>query len=88
MAVFADPWARTPDGRWFSPASLRFTGDETARREWRTDRDGFFDESGAFVLKNGGFFNGKTALNTVFERHPSPAPPPDLEPFVLSETQK
>ena len=88
MAVFADPWARTPDGRWFSPETLRFTGDATARRGWRTDYDGFFDESGAFVLKNGGFFDGKTALNTVFKRHPSPAPPPDLEPFVLSETQK
>ena len=85
-AVFSNPWVRTPDGRWESPASLRFTGDATAQHGWRIDYDGFFDPDGAFVLRNGGFFNGTTALNTVFSRPAFPALPADLEAFVLSRS--
>ncbi|MBE6724108.1 MAG: DUF3472 domain-containing protein [Ruminococcaceae bacterium] len=86
QAVFSNPWARTKEGRWFTPRRLRFTGDATARRGWRLDYGGAFDEEGAFVLKNGGFFNGDTPLGTVFDRPRLPALPPDLEPFVLSRT--
>lgn len=79
MAYYGNAWARTPDGTWFAPEKIRFTGDNTARQKWRLDYDGGLLEDGRFYLKNGGFFNDHAELGHIFTRDTSAMTAPTID---------
>ncbi len=60
-------WACDINGRWIPLLKARLTGDINAKRRYRVDFDGGV-EGGQFFLRNGGFFNANTLLNTNFTR--------------------
>lgn len=60
-------WACDTNGHWLSLSNATLTGDINAERRYRVDFDGGV-EGDHFFLKNGGFFNANTALNTKFTR--------------------
>jgi hypothetical protein len=60
-------WACDTKGHWIELSNATLTGDINAERRYRVDFDGGL-ERGQFFLKNGGFFNANTALNTKFTR--------------------
>lgn len=66
-ALYSQQWVCTRAGKWYELTSARFTADATAKKESRLDYSGGV-ENGAFFLKNCGFFNEKTEINTVFSR--------------------
>lgn len=65
--LFNHQWLRDDQGNWLSLNKARFTGDNTARKGYRIDYGGGM-KAGAFYLRNCGFFNNYTPLNTSFER--------------------
>jgi hypothetical protein len=60
-------WACDTNGHWTALSRAKLTGDINAKRRYRVDFDGGV-EGDHFFLKNGGFFNAKTVLNTKFTR--------------------
>jgi len=60
-------WACDTNGHWISLSRAVLTGDINARKKYRVDFDGGV-EGRYFFLKNGGFFNANTALDTKFTR--------------------
>lgn len=76
MAFFANQWTVDIDGRWDPIYSAKFTGDATAKINYRKDYGGKSDTQG-FYLLNGGFFNNFTPLNSRFytDTHNSRKPP-------------
>ena len=60
-------WACDTNGHWTALSKAKLTGDINAKRRYRVDFDGGV-EGDHFFLKNGGFFNAKTVLNTKFTR--------------------
>lgn len=60
-------WACDTKGHWISLSKALLTGDINATRAYRVDYDGGV-EGNAFFLKNGGFFNSSTMLNTKYTR--------------------
>ena len=54
-------------GTWTELTEAKFTGDDIARRGYRKDYSGGSD-SGKFYLKNGGFFNQTTELQSMHQR--------------------
>jgi len=84
MAYYGNPWARTADGLWFAPKRILLTGDNTARKCWRTDYDGGMLDDGRFYLKNGGFFDEHAPLDKIFHRTFADSVRPDLD---LNEIQ-
>ncbi|MCL1892914.1 MAG: DUF3472 domain-containing protein [Holophagaceae bacterium] len=65
--LYGNQWIRTKEGEWIEVTKARFTADATARAGARTDyQGGVFDNR--FFLKNCGFFNETTPINTIFER--------------------
>ncbi|MEI7586837.1 DUF3472 domain-containing protein [Runella sp.] len=60
-------WACDTKGRWIALSKAKLTGDNNAERRFRVDFDGGV-EGDHFFLKNGGFFNADTKLNTKFTR--------------------
>ena len=60
-------WACDTNGHWIPLSAAKLTGDINAKRRYRVDFDGGV-EGDYFFLKNGGFFNGHTILNTKFTR--------------------
>ena len=67
MAIYSNQWVCNASGKWFELKKARFTADATARKEARLDYCGGI-ENGGFFLKNCGFFNGKTEINSWFAR--------------------
>jgi len=65
--LYSNQWVCTKDNRWIELTSARFTADATAKKESRLDYSGGV-EHGAFYLKNCGFFNDKTEINSVVSR--------------------
>ncbi|MCE1200217.1 MAG: DUF3472 domain-containing protein, partial [Marinilabiliales bacterium] len=55
-ALYSHACYREISGKWFPLTSVRFTGDDIARRGYRLDFDGGVEGDG-FYLQNGGFFN-------------------------------
>jgi len=76
--LFNHQWVRDDQGKWISLNKARFTGDNTARKGYRMDYGGGV-RNGAFYLRNCGFFDDYTALNTWWER---PAEPRESLPDV------
>lgn len=67
---FGNQWAVDKDGNWMELTSAKFTADATARKEARMDYAGG-SENGLFYLKNCGFFDETTTLDTTFTREPT-----------------
>lgn len=66
-ARYGNQWVRDTRGQWHELTQTRFTADATARKGNRLDYTGGL-ENGAFFLKNCGFFNERTNIDTDFER--------------------
>jgi hypothetical protein len=66
-ALYSNQWVCIKGGKWFEITSARLTADATAKKESRLDYSGGI-ENGAFFLKNCGFLNETTEINTVFSR--------------------
>lgn len=64
---FANQWVRSKEGQWHELTSVQFTGDNTARKAYRMDYAGGLT-NGRFFLRNCGFFDVNTPLNSTFTR--------------------
>lgn len=64
---YSGQWIRNKKGIWYELTSVKFTADATARRESRLDYSGGIEDE-VFFLKNCGFFNDKTGMNSLFNR--------------------
>lgn len=69
-AFYQNQWARSEDGEWVELTSAKFTGDDIAKRGYRKDYAGG-ETNGEFYLKNGGFFDQETELNSMHQRTPT-----------------
>lgn len=76
-ARYGNQWIRDTDGKWHELTRAIFTADATARKGNRLDYTGGL-KNGAFFLKNCGFFNEQTEIDTGFER-PANGKIPDLD---------
>jgi hypothetical protein len=65
-AFYHNQWIKTSKGEWKPLTIAKFTGDATAKKAFRLDYSGGI-EKGKFFLRNCGFFNDSTKLNSVFE---------------------
>ena len=67
MGIYSNQWVCNPSGAWTALDSARFTADATARKQARLDYSGGVT-NGRFYLKNCGFFNETTSIDTWFTR--------------------
>ncbi len=67
LVFYDNQWVADADGNWSELTEAKFTGDDIARRGYRKDYAGGSD-SGRFYLKNGGFFNQTTELQSMHQR--------------------
>ena len=67
MAFFNNQWIGDQNNNWQELTKATFTGDATAKMNYRKDYAGGLN-TGAFYLKNGGFFDKFTILNQTFVR--------------------
>ncbi|MBK7477667.1 MAG: DUF3472 domain-containing protein [Haliscomenobacter sp.] len=74
MGLYANQWVADPAGRWHEVTSVRFTADNTAKKQARLDYAGGPAPEG-FFLKNCGFFNETTLFGSTFSRPPSERAP-------------
>lgn len=74
MARYGNQWVRDSSGRWNELTQIKFTGDNTARKNYRKDYAGGVSGN-IFYLRNCGFFNDYTKLDQLFERTPNGSPP-------------
>jgi hypothetical protein len=65
--IYDNQWMADADGNWVELTEAKFTGDDIARRGYRKDYAGGSD-GGKFYLKNGGFFNQPTDLQSMHQR--------------------
>jgi|WetSurMetagenome_2_1015567.scaffolds.fasta_scaffold00003_225 hypothetical protein len=68
--LFTGQWVCDTKGKWTELTTAKFTADATARKESRMDYSGGSADS-AFFLRNCGFFDETTKMNSVFTRTPS-----------------
>lgn len=64
---FGNQWAKTTAGQWVELTEAKFTADATARKGYRLDYAGG-EEQPYFFLRNCGFFNETTPINSLFHR--------------------
>ncbi len=77
--LFNNQWIIDANGKWMELNKARFTGDNTAVKGYRMDYGGGYDKkTNSFYLRNCGFFNDYTQLNTNFER-PLSGKQPDVK---------
>lgn len=74
MAYYSNQWLVDSKGVWTELKSMMFTGDATARKNYRKDYAGGV-EGTSFFLKNCGFFNDFTALDQTFTKTSIGKPP-------------
>ena len=65
--IYDNQWMADAQGNWVELTEAKFTGDDIARRGYRKDFAGGSDAS-KFYLKNGGFFNQSTDLQSMHQR--------------------
>jgi hypothetical protein len=65
--LYDNQWMADANGNWVELTEAKFTGDDIARRGYRKDFAGGSD-SGKFYLKNGGFFDNNTDLQSMHQR--------------------
>lgn len=80
-AIYSNQWVCNTSGKWSELKKARFTADATARKEARLDYAGGI-ENGRFFLKNCGFFNEKTDIDTWFVR-PEASQKPEIDFRIL-----
>lgn len=68
MGLYNNQWVRTTNGQWIELTEAKFTGDATARKNFRKDYAGGI-ANGSFYLRNCGFFNDFVPLDGVFKRN-------------------
>ncbi|MBJ7882136.1 DUF3472 domain-containing protein [Gelidibacter salicanalis] len=66
-ANYNNQWIYSTDKEWTELTTAKFTADATARKESRMDYAGGV-EGNQFFMKNCGFFNDTTPIDTVFTR--------------------
>lgn len=71
---FYNQWMRDSKGNWHEITQARFSADATARKDARLDYSGGSLDNG-FFLRNCGFTNHNTAIDTLFKRSSSKIPP-------------
>lgn len=74
MALYGNQWVWTSQNQWIELTEAKFTGDATARKNYRKDYAGGLSK-GAFFLKNCGFFNDFVPLDGTFQRNAAKSPP-------------
>ena len=67
MGIYSNQWVCDSKGKWTEINKVRFTADATARKGARSDYAGGISEKG-FYLKNCGFFDKNTQINSVYKR--------------------
>lgn len=80
---FRNQWVCDTTGNWVELTQARFTGDDIARVQYRHDRDGGFDGT-QFYLRNGGFSNYASKLNSMHER-PVSGQKPTFNPVTIEQ---
>jgi len=66
--LFSNQWVRDVDGNWHECTAARFTADATARKGYRMDYGGGPAAENGFYLRNCGFFNDYTPIDSRFSR--------------------
>jgi hypothetical protein len=74
---FSNQWTRDIDGGWVPVSEAKFTGDATAKINYRKDHAGG-TRMGQFYLRNGGFFNDLTQLNAPLTVNTNGRKPPEI----------
>ncbi|WP_106794007.1 DUF3472 domain-containing protein [Aquimarina sp. Aq78] len=64
---YTNQWVYDTQGQWHELVKAKFTADATARNEARLDYSGGV-EGNSFYMKNCGFFDENTTMNTEFSR--------------------
>lgn len=67
LANFKNQWLGDSNDKWYETIGATYTGDATAKANYRKDYAGGSDGA-MFFLKNGGFFNDLVPINTSFKR--------------------
>lgn len=65
--LFNNQWYCNDKGNWFEIDSARFTTDNTGNKGYRMDYSGGLDKD-SFYLKDGGFFNNYTKIQTILKK--------------------
>jgi len=73
-ALYKNQWVYDSEKNWIESTRAKFTADATANQGHRLDYAGGVD-GGAYYMKNCGFFNDTTPVNSIFERQASGVPP-------------
>lgn len=81
--LFGNQWIRTSQGQWIELNKIKFTTDNTGRKGYRMDYAGGVDGN-KFYLKNCGFFDDYTPVDTWFTR-PITGKQPDIDLKKLPE---
>lgn len=66
--LYNNQWVYTSNGQWIELTEATFTGDATARKNYRKDYAGGVAQGG-FFLQNCGFFNDFVPLDDTFKRN-------------------
>lgn len=66
-ALYKNQWVFNEKSGWIESVKARFTADATANQEHRLDYAGGV-ENGVYFMKNCGFFDETTPVDTIFER--------------------
>jgi hypothetical protein len=67
LANFKNQWLGDASDKWYETIGATYTGDATAKANYRKDYAGG-SNGGKFFLKNGGFFDELVPLNTPFKK--------------------
>ncbi|MCE7042338.1 DUF3472 domain-containing protein [Dyadobacter sp. CY312] len=78
---FGNQWIKSSSAKWSELTEAKFTADATARKGYRLDYAGG-QQKDVFFLKNCGFFNETTHINTLFTRKAS-GKEPDVDFEVI-----
>lgn len=75
---FGNQWTRDIDGEWMPVSEAKFTGDATAKSNYRRDYAGGPLIGGELFLRNGGFFNSLIPLNATMSIKTDGRKPPEI----------
>jgi len=76
QAFYGNQWVYDTDNQWHELTSAKFTADATARDKARLDyAGGLNNDEKQFFLKNCGFFNENTLIDSYLTRKPSGVSP-------------
>ncbi|SMO64194.1 DUF3472 domain-containing protein [Solitalea koreensis] len=79
-ANYGNQWVCDTTGKWHQITQARFTGDATARKEYRKDYAGGLSNSNStFYLKNCGFFSNYIPLDQYFTCNQKDGKQPEID---------